>query len=106
MRPREAMHMMCFKKSFLPVVRILAISGGGALAAAVALGGAAPALAQFQGACCKQGVCTFVAPDICSANGGDFQGFGVPCDSNSCPPVGACCFNPQKSDCEVLTSED
>lgn len=46
------------------------------------------------GACCRvNGSCIFVLPDVCVAEGGVFQGQGVPCLPETCPPgpIGACC---------------
>jgi spore coat protein A, manganese oxidase len=58
------------------------------------------------GACCLPGgVCEILAPTICAAQGGVYQGDGTSCTPNPCTdPIGACCF--ADGDCQVLTSDD
>jgi hypothetical protein len=39
------------------------------------------------GACCMaDGTCEFFSPESCLEHGGEYQGAGIPCSSNACPP--------------------
>lgn len=52
-------------------------------------------LAECFGACCfHDGHCEILDAEACAAQGGLYQGGGVPCQPNPCPPPpGACCFH-------------
>lgn len=58
------------------------------------------------GACCfTNGTCQLLTAADCANQGGVYQGDGVGCVPNPCPPpTGACCF--ANGSCQVLTATD